>query len=198
MPVGGKRHIRYSGTPVATSLDEDAPQRQVIEIALETADFQQSLLMDGGEHVLPIEVLPVPKWREIFELKGSEDELAAQLASLRTDAELAPVVFLRVELGADDVAGTDRLSRFKKVIDEHHPEGRRPIIVEVRERYVDDERGDQTSAERLPPIEELSHLDVFKALYRRYYPGREGPPERLIERFRDIEQMLHDTDEGDR
>lgn len=186
MPVGGTRHIRYCGTPVATSLDEDTPPRQVIEVELSAP---------GDE--LAIDVLKVPKWRDIFEVIGSEAELCDRLAEMRSEAPLPPAVFVRVELGVDDVAGADRLGTFKEIIEDNHPEGARPIIVELRERLTDELVKDGGApAEKLPPIEELSHLDVFTAMYRRQNPDRDGPPGRLVEKFRTIAQQLHDTDEG--
>ncbi|MFW5968755.1 MAG: exonuclease subunit SbcD [Persicimonas sp.] len=186
MPVDGMRHIRYCGTPVATTLDECSPKRQVVEVDVASTADQ-----------VGIEVLEVPRWREIFELVGTEDEICEFLANMQTDAELPPAVFVRVELGVDDVAGADRLSAFKEVIEENHPEGARPIIVELREQITERLAADGgASSQKLPPIEELSHLDVFTAMYRRQNPERNGPPERLVEKFRTIEQRLHDTDEG--
>ncbi|MFP4600856.1 MAG: exonuclease subunit SbcD [Persicimonas sp.] len=188
MPVGGTRHIRYCGTPVATSLAESAPPRKVIQVDLDPA---------RPDERLPIEPVSVPRWRELFELTGSQDELDDVLADLRNDAELPPALFLRVELGPDDVAHADRISHFQKVIADHHPAGERPLIIEVREAFkLDDDERAADGGEKLPPIEDLTHMDVFAAMYRRRYPDQDGPPDRLVEKFRHIEQQLHDNDEG--
>ncbi|QDG53427.1 exonuclease subunit SbcD [Persicimonas caeni] len=187
MPVGGTRHIRYCGTPVATSLDEDTPPRQVIQVDVQAG---------ASPADLPIEVVQVPKWREIFEIDGSEAEINDMLAQMKSAAELPPVVFLRVQLGPDDVAGVDRLSRFKEIIDEHHEVGQRPVIVELRERYDVMVDGGEP-IEKMPPIEELSYLDVFEAMYRRRHPDRGAPPERLVAKFRQIEQLMHSNEEGE-
>jgi exonuclease SbcD len=186
MPVGGTRHIRYCGTPVATSLAEDTPQRQVIQV-----DLGHSVTPAD----LPIEVVQVPKWREIFELDGSEDELVEALANMKSEAELPPVVFLRVQLGPDDVAGVDRIGTFKEKIEEHHEVGKRPIIVEMREHYDLSVDGGEPN-KKLPPLEDLSYLDVFEAMYRRKHPKQGTPPSRLVEKFRQIEQLMHSNEEG--
>lgn len=189
MPVGGTRHIRYCGTPVATSLDETAPKRLVLQVDLDEHGVASA--------DLPVDSLEVPTWRDIFELRGSEDELTDMLADLQSDAELPPAVFLRVVLGPDDAPGLDRLSRFKKTIEENHDEGARPIIVELREETQFIGATELDGGAKLPPIEELAHVDVFKAMYRRKFGTQGDPPERLLRKFSDIAQQLTDTDGGE-
>lgn len=186
MDIGGRRHIRYSGTPVATTVDEDEPQRCVVEVDLDTA----------GEPA--IEVLAVPKWRQVLELAQSPDEIEATLANLKSDAELPPAVFVRIELGEDDVRVSNRTGKLKEHIAEHHDEGKRPILVEVREQRADGlgtlgrDGGQRAGLD----FEKMSYLDVFTAMYQRSHPDEDSPPEHLIRKFRDIKQQLDDTDGG--
>jgi exonuclease SbcD len=187
MPVGGARHIRYSGSPVATSVDETTPARRVLQVDIET---------DVANGDVRIESVPVPRWREIFEIRAGEAEIDEILRTLQTDAPLAPAVFIKVLLGPEDVAGTDRLGRFQTILKENHPAERVPVIVELREQREQLVADGGEERARLAPIEELTNLEVFEALYRRKYPASAGPSKGLVARFREIEQLLMDVDEG--
>jgi hypothetical protein len=48
----------------------------------------------------------------------------------------------------------------------------------------------------MPPLEQLSELDVFKAMYRRKHKGSEDGIAPLIEAFQTLVQSLADTDGG--
>lgn len=186
MPVGGLRHIRYCGSPVASTLPEAAIARQVLQVEIrpETAPEDSS-----------IEPITVPCWRDIFEIRGAPDEVLERLRTLSSDAPLAPILMVCVELGEEDVAGQARFEDFQKILAENHPPDRRPLIVEVREVRARRPDAAPGALAQLGAPETWSNFEVFKALYQRRFPESSGPSSSLVERFREIEQSLYDQDE---
>jgi exonuclease SbcD len=195
MPVGGRRDVRYSGTPVATTKEEDTPRRQVVEVSLES---QGQLDLTGqGDIAASIETIQVPAWREIFELEGTETELAETLANLEFGGDLPPAIYTVVKVPADELVA-DHLSAFQEVLNEAFDRAEdRPIIVDVRQKRVGDE--DAEDGQRaLPPIEEMDHIDVFCAMYKKQNPEANEPNDRLLDAFREIVAEYQGRDEGER
>jgi exonuclease SbcD len=188
MPVGGRRDVRYSGTPVATTKEEDTPRRQVVDVSF-----------GEGDEAASIESLTVPKWREIFELDDTEEELNRRLSNLEFEGSLPPAVYLTVRVGADDLID-NYLEKFQGVLKEAFPEPEcRPIIVGVRQRLHEDEHGSGEDREdNLPPFEEMDHVDVFRAMYEKQNPDADEPNERLMDAFQEILAAHRDTDQGER
>ena len=182
MPVGGKRHIRYSGTPVATDRTETSPERQVLLV---------DVVANQDAEVTKV---PVPVWRDLIALRGAPDELRHLLRALKSDAELPPAVYLDVALGADDARGQNWLTDFHAVLDERPSAEPRPLLIEVRE--VATTPAPESAPAAMPPLEQLSELDVFKAMYRRKHKGSEDGIAPLIEAFQTLVQSLADTDGG--
>jgi len=68
--VGGKEHIRYSGTPYTLSFSEVGHSKQVLVVHTEGADIKE------------IEAIPTPVHRIIKRLEGTLEECLAQLQTL--------------------------------------------------------------------------------------------------------------------
>lgn len=192
-PVGA-RHIRYSGTPIVTSVDERAPRRQVILVEF-----------DAHEPANPLEIEPisVPCWREVFKLEGTRAELCQALRALKTTQSDAPAaLFLTLLLEPDDIVGVSHLDDFHALLQQSHRAGSVPIIAEITQRFaapaqLQADGGEPTPAP-LPPIEALTMSDVFAALYQQKYGTDQPPPPRLLEKFREVHQLFLDSDESTR
>lgn len=191
MPVGGRRHVRYSGTPVATTLDEDTPPRRV-----NLVDFDET----NDEGISPrIDALEVPKWREILEIQGTMEGLKEQLTGMDPEKgrTFPPAVYLNIEIAADDLM-SDRITPLQEALEESHEDDWRPIIVDLEETAADGTDLDDLEGERSDrDIGTDNPREVFIAMYEREHPGVDGPPDEIMEAFTEIAGELIDTDEGD-
>ncbi|TDP72213.1 metallophosphoesterase family protein [Bradymonas sediminis] len=188
-PVGA-RHIRYSGTPIATSVDERAPSRQVILVEFDAED---------PANPLDIQPISVPCWREVFKLEGNRSELSEALRGLKAEADAPAAVFLTVLLEQSDIVGVSHLDHFQKILKENHPSGRVPIIAEITQRFATRAELQADGGEPMPtlaPIEELTMSDVFAALYQQKNGTDQPPPPRLLEKFSEVHQLFLDSDES--
>lgn len=181
MPVGGRRNVRYAGTPVATSRDEASPARIVIEVECASGD-------------LAVETLRVPTSRDLLTLEGALDDITARLEAITVATPLPPLLFIDLLLGEDDLRGGNHLPELQRILDGRFEADQRPIIVELRERSA--AAPVLNDAPVLPPLEDLEPIEVFRAVYRRKHGTDEGI-ETLLPRFREVESILQQRDGGD-
>ena len=196
MPVGGARHIRYSGTPVPTTKEEDTPRRQVVEVGFGSG--QQLDLTGAGQAEITVDPVTVPRWRDILELRGTVEELKKRLRNLSTDGELPAAVYVIVEVESDEFVG-NYLSALNDVLVEAFPDAdERPIIVGNREESIGDGRASEDDERDVPPFEEMDHTEVFQRMYEKKNPDAEGPGDRLVDAFHEILADYQGRDEGER
>lgn len=188
MPVTGARHIRYCGTPIATSVDDREPARQVLLVDIDGEDPAAEV---------GIETIKVPVWREVFKLEGSRAELSEALRNLHTDGSLAPALFLTVILGPDEVSGVSHLEHFQAILQKSHSPGRAPVVAELTQRR-DVLADGGAPAPSLGPVEELTMPEVFEALYRHKNPDKSSPSAGLLAKFSEIHQQFLDSDASSR
>ena len=189
MPVGGRRHIRYSGTPIATSLQEDAAARRVVQV-----DFDQE--NDEGDPPA-IETVEVPKWREKLPRTGTMEELEEKLAELHQSRSFAPALYLTVKVTAEELMA-DRLGPLQEVLDEAYDEDWRPIIVDIEEERVDEVETRETA--ETTDLDTSDPRKVFIKMYEREHQPGDIPPEEMMLAFIELTGKITDTDtaeEGD-
>lgn len=88
--VGGREHIRYSGSPIPLSFDEARQQKEVLLVDLH----------EGGlEAVTP---LPVPRFQALVVLRGTLAELAGAIAESAGQGSVERPVWLEVQVSADE------------------------------------------------------------------------------------------------
>ncbi len=88
--VGGREHIRYSGSPIPLSFDEARQQKEVLLVDLH----------EGGlEAVTP---LPVPRFQALVALRGTLAELAGAIAESVGQGSVERPVWLEVQVAADE------------------------------------------------------------------------------------------------
>ncbi|BAN46841.1 exonuclease subunit SbcD [Metapseudomonas resinovorans] len=88
--VGGLEHIRYCGSPIALAFDEAKQQKQVLLVELDSIGLHQ------------VEALPVPCFQPLHSVRGSLDELPAQLAEVTREGTPERPVWLEVLVSTDD------------------------------------------------------------------------------------------------
>lgn len=147
-PADEARRVWYCGTPLATSLPEGKSPRKVLRVDLSNEPA-------GMPTVTPL-VVPGP--RALLELEAPPDELLHRVRRLSWEEPLPPLLYIRVR--------TDALpSDFSDLLNEaigSHPEGARPVWVELRHlRETPIELVEEVDPRTL---EELTPSEVFSAL----------------------------------
>lgn len=87
--IGGQSHIRYSGSPIPLSFDENGPEKSVCLV-----DFEQ------GERK-EIQLLPIPQYQPLATLKGNLQDIQQQLEQYRHYQGEHPV-WLDIEIASQD------------------------------------------------------------------------------------------------
>ncbi len=166
----GEGQVWYAGSPVPTDVVESRTPRYVMEIDLEDGELRR---------VKPVKL---PRWREVYEIVGFEDEIVDILRGLAWESELAPYLYIERLVTTPTRAGVDRFQNF---VTQHFREPR-PRIVSFRKRLVTDEetRVELPPAARPRPLEELAPEDVFVQMYRLKYELE--PPEEILLAFRSL------------
>jgi exonuclease SbcD len=85
--VGGREHIRYSGSPIPLSFSERKDEKSVLLI-----DFE-------GKNIQEIRKIPVPAsiHKRLVRLEGSLEEIRTMLENFETEQEAWIEVFIRLE-----------------------------------------------------------------------------------------------------
>lgn len=177
----GEEDVWYSGTPVATSVDEGT-RRYVLQV-----DF-------GDDEPPDVEPIQVPTWRRVLRFEGTEEEIAEELAAIERTAPLPPYLFLRVEVDRSEQVYAESERRLLERLEEEFPDSeRRPRIAECRN--YDPNAEPMAFDDQGPSLEELSPREVFVKRYRSKVGSGEDPPEELLEAFDEVRQEFHDSDD---
>lgn len=156
--------VHYSGTPVALSAKEALTPRRVLLVTTATEPDQAA----------EVEPLVVPVFRDVTELRGSQDAVVQQLKQLRSAAQLPPLVQAVVQVDGFVPGLTQELTKAL-------PPGAR--LVEVRqERTHAAAHADRPAPQ---PLRQLHPEDVFRLLCDR---KKESLDEPLLAAFRSLLQ----------
>jgi exonuclease SbcD len=174
--VGGREHIRYSGSPVPLSFTE-------------ADDKQQVLLLDFAGAGLPqITALPVPVTRRLQRFHGELDEVEAAIIAYDNSA-FALVAWADVLVRSDEPSAEVQ-HRVQAALKERRDQVLAPRGVRHQRAT---EAPDATTA-ATAPIEHLHELTVDE-VFRRRVAGL--PPERaaaLTATFQELRQLLAEAD----
>jgi exonuclease SbcD len=174
--VGGREHIRYSGSPVPLSFTE-------------ADDKQQVLLLDfAGAGPPQITALPVPVTRRLQRFCGELDEVEAAIIAYDNSA-FALVAWADVLVRSDEPSAEVQ-RRVQAALKERRDQVLAPRGVRHQRAT---EAPDATTA-ATAPIEHLHELTVDE-VFRRRVAGL--PPERaatLTATFRELRQLLAEAD----
>lgn len=140
--VGGKEHIRYSGSPVMLSFSEVGYQKKIIELNLK------------GAKLTAINEVTVPVFRNILKVRGSLEQCVFQLKQIeKGEYGLLPWV----EVVLDKEASVLDVSELKKAVED--------IDVHVLKITLDHQEkavGLEVLLENVKQIKTLKPSDVFR------------------------------------
>ncbi|WP_349617468.1 exonuclease subunit SbcD [Azotobacter salinestris] len=167
--VGGREHIRYSGSPIPLSFDEARQQKEVLLVDLHA---------DGLEAVTP---LPVPCFQPLLTVRGSLAELAGAIAEAAAQGSAGRPVWLEVQVSADDY-----LSDLQKRVDALC-EGLPVEVLHIRR-----ERGSASAGQLAEARETLDELTAEEVFARRLQQEalEPGDVERLQTLYRGVLESL--------
>ncbi|TBW11928.1 exonuclease subunit SbcD [Azotobacter chroococcum subsp. isscasi] len=167
--VGGREHIRYSGSPIPLSFDEARQQKEVLLVDLHA---------DGLEAVTP---LPVPCFQPLVTLRGALAELAGAIAEAAAQGSAGRPVWLEVQVSADDYL-SDLQKRVSALC-----EGLPVEVLRVRR-----ERGSASAAQLAEARETLDELTAEEVFARRLQQEalEPGDVERLQTLYRGVLESL--------
>lgn len=159
----------YPGSPVPTNVIESRTPRFVLE-----ADFE------GGE-LARVRQVRLPRWRDVFELVGFEEEILDLLRGLGWDSELAPYLYVERLVSTPTRAGVDRFVNF---VTQQFSEPR-PRIVGFKKRLVVGESRVTVRPETTQrSLDDVTPEDVFVQMYRLKHES--DPPDHILVAFRSL------------
>lgn len=173
--VGGKEHIRYSGSPIPMSFDESDYHHQVLQV-----DLKPNQAAD-------ITVLKIPRSIDLLRVPNGKDfaalpEVIQQLEGLQLDdlpVDEQPMLELRIRLDKPEPS-------LRQQVEEALAQ--RPIrLLKISTAYIGSEKSlaDIKIEERL---EELQPLDVFERCYQNKYDTH--PPEEIKGLFNQLLESI--------
>ena len=168
----------YPGSPVPTNVIESRTPRFVLEVDFDAGALQR------------VRQVRLPRWREVYELVGFEEEILELLKGLAWDSELAPYLYVERLVVTPTRAGVDRFVNF---VTQQFSEPR-PRIVGFKKRLVQDEATRKASDVDEGPrsLDDVSPEDVFLQMYRLKYDAE--PPDEILRAFRSLLVSDEDVD----
>mgnify|MGYP001070259936 CR=1 FL=1 len=175
-PTDASRRAWYSGTPVATSLNETSTRKVLlVELDEETGNVSE------------VRTSEVPASRALLEIEGAPDVLVERVGGLRWDEPLPPLLFLRA---VTDHMPSDLQSRLQEALGAH-PEDGRPAIVELRQ--LRETELPESEARPQAGLDTLTPPQVFEALLRaRGFSDADD----LVSAFSELRSMTEDDVEA--
>jgi len=175
--VGGRETLRYSGSPIPLSLDEDRYRHQVLAVTLDGADSRVEGLM--VPRIVDILRLPEAGPADLDTVIGILSDLALQDRPL----EAQPYLEVRVLLERPQ---PDLRKRIDDALD-----GRPVRLLKVSTRYTGS-GGVLGDVEPARQLESLQPLEVFE---RRYAQSHEDAPEpQLLAAFNELVETVQEAD----
>ncbi len=172
--VGGKEHIRYSGSPIPMSFSEHNYNHQVVMVTIE------------GDELKQIAALPIPvtvslkripaTYKPLSEVK----KLLSELNEVIDDKNLWPYIEVRVLLDEPQPALRHEI---ETVLENKHV--RLATIISATPKSSEDEQ--ETNS--INQLSDLNPLDVFKKVYQSKY--KTETPEVFIKLFNEVVQEIH-------
>lgn len=159
----------YPGTPVPTDIVEARSPRYVLQIDVDD---------DGGTIVSPVEV---PRWRPIYELIGTPEQVLSEIRALQWDTELPPYLYIDFHVPSPQYDGLQRIDDILKKYEPQH----RPRVVRLKETLlVQPSSSQQGASEEELSLAKLKPSDVFAMMYEQKH--KQVPSESLMLAFHSL------------
>lgn len=144
----------YAGSPVPTDIIEARTPRYVMHVTLDSA---------APESHAKVEPIEVPKYRSIFEVHGTPDEVIERVGKLSWEEPLQPYLYVDIDV---DAPMSDGLIQVEKAM-EAFERGARPRIVRYREHLLTNPEDPVLPEDmRHVPLDELTPTQVFEKMYK--------------------------------
>jgi DNA repair protein SbcD/Mre11 len=151
-------HSYYSGSPIPMRFSETLRKSVVI--------------IERKEDALVPFIKEIPVFRDILNLKTTEEKIFHDLQELKASSLLRPMVEVQIELTSPRVGLIDEI---KSILEKKEME-----LLSFRPIYESGESG----TKKTQRLFELSPLEIFKDFYAAKYPEAKDVPEDLIEDFK--------------
>ena len=172
--VGGKEHIRYSGSPIYLSFDETSQTKQMLLVDLNETGLQS------------VTELEIPTFQRLMTLRGDIETLETQLPLIASETPAGHTVWMEITVATDDYL-PDLPARIQSMT-----EGLPVEVLRIRR-----DRG-QAVAQLFDgsgaTLDELDPHDVFARRLAQETDMQEGMRESLTTRYR---QMVTTPTEGE-
>lgn len=175
--VGGRDHVRYSGSPIPLALDERRYRHQVVQV-----DIERGRLAAWEALPVPraVEILRVPE-RGAAPAEGIEAALAALVLDESLPPECHPYLEVAVRLPRPDPSLRRRV--------EEALAGRPVRLLKLTVEYAGGDGGGPVPSRRLTDIDPAG---VFLERWRRQYEGE--PPGSLLAAFHELLQGVQEEE----
>jgi len=145
--IGKNSFIRYSGSPIALSFSERKDEKSVILLQMKDGIIKEP------------QVIAVPKNRELYKIKGNENDIIEKLKKYKPDFPLTSYVELEV---TEDTYSSITLARIDSLISEFDNDKFKILKSRVEfKKGAKDTSGLFTEGTR---IEDITPLEVFTEL----------------------------------
>jgi exonuclease SbcD len=176
--VGGREHVRYSGSPIPLALDEERYNHQALLVTLD------------GTKLTSVESLPIPRVVPIVRVGATQplalEDALTELAQLAPrDATMGewrrPYLEVNVQLSKPE---PELRHRVDKAL-----EGKAARLVRLRVTLTG-AGGSLADVERELSLKELRPEDVFRKRYASQFKG-EQPTAELMDAFAELLELAH-------
>jgi len=178
--VGGNESVRYSGSPIPLSFDEQHYQHQIIQV-----DIQADKSIQTKFHCIPrsVEILRIPSAKGFCELETALEQLQTHKFDYSLSLEQQPVLELRIALEKPEPGLRQQIEQCVTEL---------PVrLLKISTAYSGSEKGlaDVLEEERL---EELAPEQVFQQCYKSKFDKQ--VPDNLLALFHELQEQVQGSE----
>lgn len=178
--IGGKEHIRYSGSPLPMSFSERNYKHQVITFELQG---ESAINIKSIEIPIAVPVISVPvKHETIEEVINQLQKLPDATGSL----ESAPYLEVRV---LEDKPDPSRRHKIEQAL-----EGKYARLATINVKSSAIQNAGKTSSEPNQKLDDLKPVDIFSKIYESTY-GSQAPAD-MLQLFNEVTQEISQNGEA--
>lgn len=177
--IGGKEHIRYSGSPIPMSFSERNYRHQVVVFEIENGEVKEIRTIE-----IPV-AIPVQSIPEVHSTMADVLDALAQLPNISGSLEFAPYLEVRVFLDRPEPA-----LRYKI---ETAITGKHIRLATINVKYPVNHVDSQMQSIAQDRLDELQPLDIFSRIYESTYSN--PVPTEILQLFNQITQEVSQIEE---
>lgn len=177
--IGGKEHIRYSGSPIPMSFSERNYRHQVVVFEIENGEVKEIRTIE-----IPV-AIPVQSIPEVHSTMADVLDALAQLPNISGSLEFAPYLEVRVLLDRPEPA-----LRYKI---ETAITGKHIRLATINVKYPVNHVDSQMQSIAQDRLDELQPLDIFSRIYESTYSN--PVPTEILQLFNQITQEVSQIEE---